>query len=96
MYQIHPVSSHLSLWYMITRAVFVEDAVQTLLSCTKEIGVSSRDVFDTLLPLFTCGSSDVRPTEAYVQPTQVSNDITDHTIYDVDLQDEIYEDMVEN
>ena len=82
---------------LITRdVVFVEDAVQPLLSCTKETGVSSRDVFDTLLPLFTGGSSDVHPTEANVQPTQVSNDITDHTISDADLQDEIYEDMAEN
>ena len=58
--------------------------------------MSSRDVFDTLLPLFTGGSSDVRPTEAYVQHTQVSNDITDQPISDADLQDEIYEDRAEN
>ena len=33
--------------------VFVEDAVQPLLSCTKETGVSLGDVYDTLLPLFS-------------------------------------------
>ena len=88
----HPQSKHI----LISRdVVFVEDVVHSLLSCTKETGVSSRDVFDTLLPLFT-GSSDVRPTEANVQPMQVSNDITDMTIYDADLQDKIYEDRVEN
>ena len=59
--------------------------MQPLLSCTKETGVSSRDVFDTLLPLFTGGSSDVHHTEANVQPTQVSNDITDQLISDADL-----------
>ena len=46
--------------------VFVEDVMQPLLSCTKEAGISSRDVFDTLLPLFTGGSSHVPSTEAYV------------------------------
>ena len=37
--------------------VFVEDAIQPLLSCTKETSISSRDVYDTLLPLFTGGQS---------------------------------------
>ena len=46
--------------------VFVEDAIQPLLSCTKETGASSRDVFDTLLPLFVGGTSNVRSTEAHV------------------------------
>ena len=48
--------------------VFVEDAVQPLLSCTKETGVSSQNMFDTLLPLFSGGPSHVQPDEASVQP----------------------------
>ena len=46
--------------------VFVEDAVQPLLSCTKQTGISSQDVFDTLLPLFTGGTSNVSSNEAHV------------------------------
>ena len=58
--------------------------------------VSSRNVFDTLLPLFTGGTSNVSPNEAHVQPMQVSNDITDQPICDADLQHVIDEDMAEN
>ena len=54
--------------------VFVEDAVQPLLSCTKETGVSSGDVYDTLLPLFI---GEQPPNEAIFQPTQVSNENTE-------------------
>ena len=57
--------------------VFMEDAMQPLLSCTKEIGVSTQDVYDTLLPLFSGGSSHVAPIEASVQPMHASNDFTD-------------------
>ena len=32
--------------------VFVEDAFQPLLSCTRETHVRSQDMYDTLLPLF--------------------------------------------
>ena len=61
----HPQSNHI----LISRdVVFVEDAVQPLLSCTKETVVSSRDVFHTLLPLFVGGTSNVHSTEAHVQP----------------------------
>ena len=89
----HPQSNHI----LISRdVVFVEDAVQPLLSCTKEIGVSSQDVFDMLLPLFACGTSNVCSTEAHDQPMQVSNDVTDQPIFDADLHDAIYDDMVEN
>ena len=89
----HPQSKRI----LISRdVVFVEDAVQPLLSCTKETGVSSRDVFDTLLPLFAGGTSNVRSTEAHVQPMQVSNDVTDQPISDADLQDAISDDMAEN
>ena len=44
--------------------VFVEDAIQPLLSCTKETSISSRDVYDTLLPLFTGGQSSAGLIEA--------------------------------
>ena len=57
---------------------------------------SSQDVFDTLLPLFTGGTSNVSSNEAHVQPTQGSNDITDQPICDADLQHVIDEDMAEN
>ena len=76
--------------------VFVEDAVQPLLSCTKQTGISSQDVFDTLLPLFTGGTSNVSPNEAHVHPTQGSNDITDQPICDADLQHVIDKDMAKN
>ena len=46
--------------------VFVEDAVQPLLSCTKDSGIRSQDIYDSLLPLFTGGSSNVNSNEANV------------------------------
>ena len=64
--------------------VFVEDAVQPLLSCTKETGVRSDDVNDTLLPLF---SGAQPPNEAIFQPTQVSNENTEQSISDADVHD---------
>ena len=54
--------------------MFVEDAVQPLLSCTKETGVSSQDIYDTLLPLFSGGPSHVELVEANVQPMRASNE----------------------
>ncbi|KAH7415654.1 hypothetical protein KP509_14G055800 [Ceratopteris richardii] len=50
--------------------VFVEDAIHPLLSCTKETYVSSKDMYDTLMPLFTGGQSSVGPNEATSQPLQ--------------------------
>ena len=47
--------------------MLLEDAVQPLLSCTKEIDVSSQDMYDTLLPLFSSGPSHVELVEASVQ-----------------------------
>ena len=89
----HPQSKRI----LISRdVVFVEDVVQPLLSCTKQTGISSQDVFDTLLPLFTGGTSNVSSDEAHVQPTQGSNDIIDQPICDADLQHVIDEDMAEN
>ena len=64
--------------------VFMECAVQPLLSCTKETGVSSGDVYDTLLPLF---SGAQPPNEAIFQPTQVSNENTEQSISDSDVHD---------
>ncbi len=48
--------------------VFVEDAIQSLLSSTKETSFSSKDLYDTLLPLFTCGQSSTGTVEASSQP----------------------------
>ena len=67
--------------------VFVEDAVQPLLSCTKETGVSSGDDYDTL-PLF---SGAQPPNEAIFQPTQVSNENTEQSISDADVHDALVE-----
>ena len=47
--------------------MFVEDAVQPLLSCTKQTNVSSQDMYDTLLPLFHGGQTYVEPNDAYVE-----------------------------
>ena len=59
----HLQSKHI----LISRdVVFVEDVVQPLLSCTKQTGISSQDVFDTLLPLFKGGTSNVSPNDAHV------------------------------
>ena len=62
--------------------VFVEDAVQPLFSSSKETNVSSRDMYDTLLPLFGGGPSHVDHHEVPNQPLQVSNEFTDQPITD--------------
>ena len=54
--------------------VFVEDVVQPLLSYTKETGVCSQAMYDTLLPLFSSVPSHVELVEAHVQPIRVSNE----------------------
>ena len=73
---------------MVSRdVVFVEDAIQPLLSCTKETSVSSRDVYDTLLPLFTSGQLSVGPLEAPSQPLEATHNDADHSISDADLHD---------
>ena len=65
----------------------MEDASQPLLSCTKETSVSSRDVYDTLLPLFMGGQLSVGPFEAPSQPLQDSHNDAEHSISDEDLHD---------
>ena len=57
----HPQSKHILVSHDV---VFVEDAIQPLLSCTKETSVSSKDVYNTLLPLFTSGQLSADPLEA--------------------------------
>ena len=66
--------------------VFVEDVVHPLLSCTKETGVSSQDMFDTLLPLFSSGPSHVEPDETRVQPMHVLDESTNQPISDADVR----------
>jgi len=70
--------------------VFVEDAVQPLLSCSRDIHVRSHDVYKTLLPLFGSagGQSHAAQNEANIQPPmQVSHDSTDQPISDADVYD---------
>ena len=77
----HPQSKRI----LVSRdVVFVEDLVQPLLSCTKETNVSSRDLYDTLLPLFSGAQSNIAPNEVNIQPMQVSNDNTDQPISDAE------------
>ena len=80
----HPQSKRI----LISRdVVFVEDAIQPLLSCTKKIGISSQDVYDTLLPLFSGAQPNVVPNEAVFQPMQVSHESVDQPIFDTDVHD---------
>ena len=86
----HPQTRHV----LVSRdVVFVEDAVQPLLSCSKETNVSSRDMYDTLLHLFaSAGQSHVERNEAKIQPLQVSNDVTnEQPITNVDVHDVLVE-----
>ena len=69
--------------------VFVEDAIQPLLSCTKETLVSSRDMYDTLLLFFTSGQISVGPLEAPSQPLEATHNDADHSISDADLHDAV-------
>ena len=79
----HPRSKRI----LISRDVFVEDGIQPLLSCTKETTVSSRDEYDTLLPLFTTGQLSVGPLEAPSQPLEATQNDVNHSISDADLHD---------
>ena len=65
--------------------VFVEDTIQPLLSCTKKTSVSSRDVYDTLLPFFTSGQSSVGPLEASSPPLEATHN--DTTFGDLSILD---------
>ena len=65
----------------------MEDAIQPLLSCTKETSVSSRDVCDTFLPLFTSEQLSVGPLEAPSQPLEATQHDANHSISDADLHD---------
>ena len=75
--------------------VFVEDAIQPLLSCTKETSVSSKDMYDTLMPLFTGGQSSAGPNEETSQPLHVSYDDVDHSISDADLHDALVDERAD-
>ncbi|WP_219822517.1 hypothetical protein, partial [Enterobacter cloacae complex sp. 2DZ2F2B] len=67
--------------------VFVEDSVKPLLSCIKDSHVSSQDIYDTLLPLFSGGNTNVSSNEANVQPMGVSENVTDQPIRDAHIHD---------
>jgi len=65
--------------------VFMEDFVHPLLSCTRDSNVSSHDIYNTLLPLFSGGGSsnvdsNVDSNEANVHLMGVSKNVTDHLI----------------
>ena len=58
----HPQSKRI----LVSRdVVFVEDVVHPLLSYKRETNVSSHDMYDTLLPLFGGGSTNVDHHEAH-------------------------------
>ncbi|MCO5604449.1 hypothetical protein L7F22_058615 [Adiantum nelumboides] len=76
--------------------VFVEDSVKPLLSCTRDSNVSSQNIYDTLLLLFSGGSTNVNSNEANVQPMGVSENVTDQPITDVDVHDVLDEERGEN
>ncbi|WP_129364608.1 hypothetical protein [Klebsiella pneumoniae] len=76
--------------------VFVEDCVQPLLSCTRDSNVSSQDIYDTLLPLFSGGNTNVSSNEANVQPMGVSENVLDQPITDADVHDVLDEERAEN
>ena len=61
--------------------------MRRVLSCTTETNVSSQNMYDTLLPLFSGGKSHVEPNEACIQPMQVSNNSIHHSITDANLHD---------
>ncbi len=48
-------------------------------------------MYDTLLPLFTGGQSNVEPNEACIQPMQVSNESTNQPFTDADVHDALEE-----
>ncbi|MCO5581848.1 hypothetical protein L7F22_035737 [Adiantum nelumboides] len=58
--------------------------------------VSSQDIYDTLLPLFNGGSTNVNSNEANVQPMGVSKNVTDQPIIDVNVHDVLDEERAEN
>ena len=75
---------------------FVEDVVQPLLSCNIEIDISSCDIYATLLPLFSGGSTNADHHETHHQPLQVSNQSTDQPIIDANVHNVLYEERVKN
>ena len=75
--------------------VFVEDFVQPLLSCTRDSNVISQDICDSLLPLFSGGSSNVDSNEVNVQPMGVSKNVMNQ-LTDADVHDVLDEEMAEN
>ncbi|MCO5600675.1 hypothetical protein L7F22_054790 [Adiantum nelumboides] len=95
--------NHVKLYHPQTKrilvsrdVVFVEDFGQPLLSCTRDSNVSSQDIYETLLPLFSGGSMNVNSNEANVQPMGVSENVTDQPITDVDVHDVLDEERAEN
>lgn len=75
--------------------IFVEDATQPLCSCTKGMGFTSQNMYDTLLPLFSGAHSNVAPNEVVVQPLQVPNNSQEQPIFDADVQEALDEERTE-
>ena len=69
----------------------MEDAVQHLLSCTKGTGLTSLDMYDTLLPLFSGAHSNAIPNEAVIEPMRVSNNGEEQPTSDVVVQEALDE-----
>ncbi|MCO5588492.1 hypothetical protein L7F22_042449 [Adiantum nelumboides] len=56
----HPQTKHILVSQDV---VFVKDSIQPLVSCSRDSNVSSQDIYDTLLPLFSGGSTEGRNAE---------------------------------
>ncbi|WP_129329885.1 hypothetical protein [Enterobacter cloacae complex sp. 4DZ1-17B1] len=76
--------------------MFVEDSVHPLLSCTRDSNVSSQDIYDTLLPLFSGGNTNVSSNEANVQSMGFFENVLDQPITDADVHDVLDEERAEN
>ncbi|KAI5062667.1 hypothetical protein GOP47_0023206 [Adiantum capillus-veneris] len=58
--------------------------------------LSSQDIYETLLPLFSGGSSNVNSNEANVQSMGVFKNVIDQPIIDADVHDVLDEERAEN
>ena len=70
---------------------FVEDVVQHLVSCTKEIYIHSLDIYNILLPLFNGAHPIVKKVDAHVEARNQPIQIHDQQFDDVHVDDAIDE-----
>ncbi|MCO5593221.1 hypothetical protein L7F22_047228 [Adiantum nelumboides] len=67
-----------------------------MLFCTRETNVSSQDIYDTLLPLFNGGSTNVNSNEANVESMGFFENVTDQPIIDVYVHEVLDEERAKN